>query len=66
MREMFPCSSNSQSVINDFRIDNMMRYNLFVPRLYNWCKSLGFEPGKIMPSCTYCSDESQGYHIKGP
>ena len=28
----------------------MMRYSLFVPRLYNWCKSLGFEQGKIMPS----------------
>jgi hypothetical protein len=39
----------------------MMRYNLFVPRLYNWCKSLGFEPGKIMPSRAFCSDESQGY-----
>lgn len=41
----------------------MMRYNLFVPRLYNWCKSLGFEPGKIMPSRAFCSDESQGYPI---
>ena len=40
-----------------------MRYNLFVPRLYNWCKSLGFEPGKIMPSRAFCSDESQGYPI---
>ncbi|TNF97584.1 MAG: hypothetical protein EP297_10415 [Gammaproteobacteria bacterium] len=43
--------------------DRMMRYNLFVPRLYNWCKSLGFEPGKIMPSRAFCSDESQGYPI---
>ncbi len=41
----------------------MMRYSLFVPRLYNWCKSLGFEPGKIMPSRAFCSDESQGYPI---
>ena len=41
----------------------MMRYNLFMPRLYNWCMSLGFEPGKIMPSRAFCSDESQGYPI---
>jgi len=41
----------------------MMRYNLFMPRLYNWCKSLGFEAGKIMPSRAFCSDESQGYPI---
>ena len=43
--------------------DMMMRYNVFVPRLYNWCKSLGFTPGKIMPSRVFCSDESQGYPI---
>ena len=41
----------------------MMDYNLFMPRLFNWCKSLGFEPGKIMPSRAFCSDESQGYPI---
>ena len=41
----------------------MMGYNLFMPRLFNWCKSLGFEPGKIMPSRAFCSDESQGYPI---
>ncbi len=40
-----------------------MDYNLFMPRLFNWCKSLGFEPGKIMPSRAFCSDESQGYPI---
>ncbi|MEA1889479.1 MAG: hypothetical protein U9N50_06850 [Pseudomonadota bacterium] len=41
----------------------MMRYNLFMPRLYNLCMSLGFEAGKIMPSRAFCSDESQGYPI---
>jgi hypothetical protein len=41
----------------------MMRYSQFVPRLYNLCKSLGFEAGKIMPSRAFCSDESQGYPI---
>jgi len=60
---MFSSSSNLQSVIGDFRIDNMMRYSLFVPRLYNLCKSLGFETGKIMPSRAFCSDESQGFPI---
>ena len=40
--------------------DMMMRYNVFVPRLYNWCISLGFTPGKVMPSRAFCSDESQG------
>lgn len=43
--------------------DTMMRYNNFAPRLYNWCVSLGFEPGKIMPSRAFCSDESQGYPV---
>ncbi len=41
----------------------MMRYSEFMPRLFNWCRSLGFEPGKIMPSRAFCSDESQGYPI---
>jgi len=40
-----------------------MRYSLFIPRLYNLLKSLGFEPEKIMPSRAFCSDESQGYPI---
>jgi len=39
----------------------MMRYSLFVPRLYNLCLDLGFEAGKIMPSRAFCSDESQGF-----
>jgi len=40
-----------------------MRYSEFVPRAYNLACSLGFEPGKIMPSRAFCSDESQGYPI---
>ena len=47
-----------------FAIDGMMmRYNIFVPRLYNFCKSLGMEAGKILPSRAFCSDENQGYPI---
>lgn len=38
-----------------------MRYSLFVPRLFNFCLSLGFTAGKIMPSRAFCSDESQGF-----
>ncbi len=50
--------------VGGFQMQGMMtRYNLFAPRLYNWCKSLGFEAGKIMPSRAFCSDESQGYPI---
>ena len=60
---MFATGSNIQSVISGFRIGNMMRYSQFVPRLYNLCKSLGFEAGNIMPSRAFCSDENQGYPI---
>jgi hypothetical protein len=34
-----------------------------MPRLYNYCRSLGFEPGKMLPSRAFCSDENQGYPI---
>lgn len=48
----------------EFRLDDvMLRYSTFVPRLYNFCKSLGMQKGKIMPSRAFCSDESQGYPI---
>jgi hypothetical protein len=43
--------------------DVAIRYSLFMPRVYNLAKSLGFEQGKIMPSRAFCSDESQGYPI---
>lgn len=49
---------------NSFRVDNYaMRYTDFVPRLYNFCLSLGMEPNSIMPSRAFCSDENQGYPI---
>jgi len=57
-------AANMVEPVGGFQIQGMMmRYNLFVPKLYNWCISLGFEPGKIMPSRAFCSDESQGYPI---
>ncbi|MBL0714079.1 MAG: hypothetical protein JJV98_10305 [Desulfosarcina sp.] len=56
-------NTKMQSIAHDFRIDHMMRYSLFVPRLYNLCRSLGFEAGNIMPSRAVCSDENQGFPI---
>lgn len=48
----------------DFRIDKFaMRYSNFVPRLFNYCLSLGMKPNRIMPSRAFCSDENQGYPI---
>ncbi len=48
----------------NFQIEQRtMRYSHFVPRLYNWCISLGFEPGRISPSHAFCLDENQGYPI---
>ncbi len=57
-------AANMVEPVGGFQMrDMMMRYNLFMPRLYNWCISLGFEAGKIMPSRAFCSDESQGYPV---
>ncbi|MCW8930393.1 MAG: hypothetical protein OQL19_09165 [Gammaproteobacteria bacterium] len=57
-------TSSTQTTLNDFKLDGMMiRYSQFVPRLYNFCLSQGMEPGKIMPSRAFCSDESQGFPI---
>ena len=53
-----------QRIIENFRLDDRpMRYSLFVPRLYNYCLSLGFQRETMMPSRAFCSDESQGYPI---
>ncbi len=60
---MFSTNTNIKSIVSDFRIDHMMRYSLFVPRLYNLCRSLGFKAGNIMPSRAFCSDENQGFPI---
>jgi hypothetical protein len=46
------------------RIGGMaIRYSQFVPKLYNYCLSLGFDRSRIMPSRAFCSDESQGYPV---
>jgi len=61
---MYNTSSNPLATIASYQIKGrMLRYSNFIPKLYNLCKSLGFEAGKIMPSRAFCSDESQGYPI---
>lgn len=61
---MYDTNSDPSASIASFRIDDrMLRYSTFIPKLYNLCKSLGFTPGKIMPSRALCSDENQGYPI---
>src|ERR1700759_5390489 len=53
-----------QGMIENFRIGPYaMRYSVFVPRLYNLCRSLGFERNRMLPSRAFCSDESQGYPV---
>lgn len=63
---MYSTSSigNFHTVLKDFKLDGrLMRYSNFMPRLYNYCLSIGMTPGKIMPSRAFCSDESQGFPI---
>ncbi len=51
-------------MIENLRVDDRaMRYSQFVPRLYNYCLSLGFQRDRMMPSRAFCSDESQGYPV---
>jgi len=62
---MFTSAANVEELVRNFRIERptTFRYSSFVPRLYNYVKSMGFEPGKILPSRAFCSDENQGYPI---
>ena len=61
---MFTSAANVEELVSNFRMEGaMFRYSSFMPRLYNYCKSIGFMPGKMLPSRAFCSDESQGYPI---
>ena len=61
---MFKTTGKISNLLGAYHMAEVsMRYSKFVPRVYNLAKSLGFEPGKIMPSRAFCSDESQGYPI---
>ncbi len=59
---MYSNDAITNSILKSFALRGlMMRYSQFAPRLYNFCLSLGFTAGKIMPSRAFCSDESQGF-----
>ena len=61
---MFESNENMSNALEKFKLQGcLFRYSSFIPRFYNFCKSLGFEAGKIMPSRAFCSDENQGYPI---
>ena len=61
---MYNVRENIQASLGNFAMEGRwFRYSSFVPRLYNWCQSLGFEAGNIIPSRAFCSDESQGYPV---
>ena len=61
---MYKSETNISRTIDEFKLkDRMFRYSSFIPRFYNYCKSLGLQSGKMMPSRAFCSDESQGYPI---
>jgi hypothetical protein len=52
------------SAMGNLRLGPMaIRYSKFVPKLYNYCLSLGFKRDRMMPSRAFCSDESQGYPV---
>lgn len=53
-----------RSILGDFQIeDHTIVYHKFMARFYNFCLKHGMEPGKIVPSRAFCSDESQGLPI---
>ncbi len=61
---MYGKISSTSNLLGSYKMmDVALRYSKFVPRAYNLAKSLGFTPGKIMPSRAFCSDESQGYPV---
>ncbi len=61
---MYSSNIDIKSALEDFIIEgSTFPYNDFVARLYNFCRSQGLEPGKILPSRAFCSDENQGYPI---
>ena len=52
------------AAVRNYQVNgHILPYIEFVPRLFNWVISLGFQPGRIMPSRAFCSDESQGFPV---
>jgi hypothetical protein len=62
---MFTSAANVEELIENFRIvgATTFRYSSFVPRLYSYVKSMGFDAGRILAARAFCSDENQGYPI---
>ena len=62
---MFTSAANVEELIQNFRVvgATTFRYSSFVPRLYNYVKSMGFDTDKILAARAFCSDENQGYPI---
>lgn len=61
---MYQLQPGTVESLADFQLEGIhMRYSRFVPQLYGLCRDLGMERGRIMPSCAFCSDESQGYPV---
>ncbi len=61
---MYGKISSTSNLLGSYKMMEVaLRYSDFIPRAYNLAKSLGFTPGKIMPSRAFCSDESQGYPV---
>ena len=59
---MYSSNIDIKSALEDFIIEgSTFPYNDFVARLYNFCRSIGLQSGKILPSRAFCSDETQGY-----
>ena len=55
------CSANIaiKGALEDFMLEGAtLSYNGFVAQLCNFCRSLGYEPGNILPSRAFCSDET--------
>lgn len=60
----FQTNADINHALGEYDLEShMISYNEFIPKIYNYCKSLGFEMNKIMPSQAFCSDENQGYPI---
>jgi hypothetical protein len=61
---MFSYRATIAEALRSYRLDGrLICYNSFIPKLYNWCLALGFDPERLIPSRAFCSDENQGFPI---
>lgn len=53
-----------EEILNGFQLrGNLFAYRELAAKLFNFCLSKGMQPGQIVPSRAFCSDESQGFPI---